>query len=161
VKALIHGDRRGAPDGFDRFPSLLDSLAEKRDHSEAPRGRLFSLAPPMPFTAANSPLLSKSPLTHPCTRHLIARSTLQPERWLSGRKRRFAKALYGLNRTEGSNPSLSASSPPGSLAFSAFRTASWLRTLKTRVRKHERQRTKPRRRFPAIRNSPHHLSTPC
>ena len=30
------------------------------------------------------------------------------ERWLSGRKQRFAKASYGLNRTEGSNPSLSA-----------------------------------------------------
>src|SRR2546429_2433780 len=30
------------------------------------------------------------------------------ERWLSGRKRRFAKPLYGLNRTGGSNPPLSA-----------------------------------------------------
>src|SRR5207237_5122991 len=28
--------------------------------------------------------------------------------WLSGRKRRFAKPLYGLNRTGGSNPPLSA-----------------------------------------------------
>ena len=31
------------------------------------------------------------------------------ERWLSGRKRRFAKPLYGLNRIGGSNPPLSAS----------------------------------------------------
>ena len=30
------------------------------------------------------------------------------ERWLSGRKRRFAKPLYGLNRIGGSNPPLSA-----------------------------------------------------
>ena len=30
-------------------------------------------------------------------------------RWLSGRKRRFAKALYSLSGTEGSNPSLTAS----------------------------------------------------
>ena len=29
-------------------------------------------------------------------------------RWLSGRKRRFAKALYSLSGTEGSNPSLTA-----------------------------------------------------
>ena len=35
---------------------------------------------------------------------------VRQERWLSGRKRRFAKPLYGLNRTEGSNPSLSAKS---------------------------------------------------
>lgn len=33
-----------------------------------------------------------------------------PERWLSGRKRRFAKPMYGLNRTAGSNPVLSAKS---------------------------------------------------
>ena len=31
-----------------------------------------------------------------------------PERCLSGRKERFAKPSYGLNCTEGSNPSLSA-----------------------------------------------------
>ncbi len=30
------------------------------------------------------------------------------ERWQSGRMRRFAKPLYGLNRTGGSNPPLSA-----------------------------------------------------
>ena len=30
------------------------------------------------------------------------------ERWPRGRRRRFAKPLYGLNRIEGSNPSLSA-----------------------------------------------------
>src|SRR5437588_4779152 len=30
------------------------------------------------------------------------------ERWLSSRKPRFAKPLYGLNRTGGSNPPLSA-----------------------------------------------------
>ena len=29
------------------------------------------------------------------------------ERWLSGRKRQIANLLYGINRTEGSNPSLS------------------------------------------------------
>jgi hypothetical protein len=29
------------------------------------------------------------------------------ERWLSGRKRQIANLLYGLDRTEGSNPSLS------------------------------------------------------
>ena len=30
-----------------------------------------------------------------------------PERWLSGRKHRFAKAAYGSNCTAGSNPALS------------------------------------------------------
>lgn len=36
------------------------------------------------------------------------------ERWPSGRRRRFAKPLYGSYRIEGSNPSLSASldNPP-------------------------------------------------
>ena len=41
----------------------------------------------------------------------LARHTLEidlMERWLSGRKRQFAKLLYGLNRTGGSNPPLSA-----------------------------------------------------
>ena len=41
----------------------------------------------------------------------LARRTLEidlMERWLSGRKRQFAKLLYGLNRTGGSNPPLSA-----------------------------------------------------
>src|SRR5438132_12363080 len=31
-----------------------------------------------------------------------------PERWLSGRKHRFAKAAWGSNPTAGSNPALSA-----------------------------------------------------
>ena len=33
---------------------------------------------------------------------------LAPERWLSGRKQRFAKPSYGSYRTPGSNPGLSA-----------------------------------------------------
>src|SRR5882672_10972391 len=41
------------------------------------------------------------------------------ERWLSGRKRRFAKPLYGLNRIGGSNPPLSANSL-NSLQFHTF-----------------------------------------
>ena len=39
---------------------------------------------------------------------VVLRFPLWAERWLSGRKRRFAKPLYGLHRTGGSNPPLSA-----------------------------------------------------
>ena len=39
---------------------------------------------------------------------LAEKTTHLPERWLSGRKRRFAKSVYGLYRTAGSNPVLSA-----------------------------------------------------
>ena len=66
----------------------------------------------------------------PITRNLLTRfprpallrKPLQPVRWLSGRKRRFAKALYGLNRTEGSNPSLTASFPIRERAFAGTNT---------------------------------------
>ena len=50
-------------------------------------------------------------LVVPCPPYGVYWSKYQandPERWLSGRKQRFAKASYGLNRTEGSNPYLSA-----------------------------------------------------
>jgi hypothetical protein len=50
---------------------------------------------------------SENPLT-PGIHAALLRGPLQSERWLSGRKQRFAKASYGLNRIEGSNPSLSA-----------------------------------------------------
>lgn len=36
-----------------------------------------------------------------------------PERWLSGRKHRFAKSAYGFNHTTSSNLVLSACSKPG------------------------------------------------
>ena len=64
-------------------------------------GELFSL------NAMESPKTTAIHLTqHPFA--LIKYGPWGQERWLSGRKRRFAKPLYGLNRTEGSNPSLSA-----------------------------------------------------
>jgi hypothetical protein len=54
----------------------------------------------------------ENPLT-PGIHAALLRAPLQPERWLSGRKQRFAKASYGLNRIEGSNPSLSATFQSG------------------------------------------------
>jgi hypothetical protein len=44
-------------------------------------------------------------------RRLLGKMIALPERWQSGRMRRFAKPLYGLNRTGGSNPPLSANLP--------------------------------------------------
>ena len=65
------------------------------------------------ITALSHASREENPLT-PRTRDALLTGPLQPVRWLSGRKRRFAKALYGLNRTEGSNPSLTAISRTGS-----------------------------------------------
>ena len=65
--------------------------------------------PRQPVRLGNRPPrgAEENPLTHGILAALISKP-LQPERWLSGRKQRFAKASYGLNRIEGSNPSLSA-----------------------------------------------------
>ena len=54
---------------------------------------------------------------------MIVGVTRSPERWLSGRKHRFAKSAYGFTRTTSSNLVLSASklrTPPDCWEFSAF-----------------------------------------
>lgn len=48
------------------------------------------------------------PETHPVEERTARERKKNPERWLSGRKRRFAKSVRGSNPSAGSNPVLSA-----------------------------------------------------
>ncbi len=72
------------------------SLTERSPNALAGHARLTDLNRPGKFIEIRS----------------RAASLDQQERWLSGRKRRFAKPLNGEIRSGGSNPPLSVSEPP-------------------------------------------------
>jgi hypothetical protein len=101
---------------------LHDGLSRKTRRN--PDGRIVPIVPEPPAFRGNAifpvkglrsgVLLSRPGSTILLTRQKCRLSRLQfdpgssfLERWLSGRKHRFAKAAWGLNLTPGSNPGLS------------------------------------------------------